>query len=227
MMLFAASGVFALLFSASYAQQVATVRGALDRDLQSFAVTSLQLMNAQTNAVIATITSGATINVPAGTPLNIKATVSGSVGSVQFGYGDNANLKVESSVPFAFCGDNGGVLWACALLKAGTHTVTATPYSGTAATGSKGTPYSRKFTIVSGGNPTVPSPTAPSPPPPSGTSPTHSSWLAPVKTPIIAAAAAHLADGRVLMWSSKDRTGFGSDGSTTTWTAIYNPSTGR
>jgi hypothetical protein len=55
-------------------------------------------------------------------------------------------------------------------------------------------------------------------------------WLTPVETPVLAASAAHLADGRILLWASKGRKLFGTekDGvpSTETWTAIYNPTTG-
>ena len=51
-------------------------------------------------------------------------------------------------------------------------------------------------------------------------------WLLPVTTPVIAASAANLPDGRILMWASQSRTGFGLDPSLATWTAIYNPSTG-
>jgi hypothetical protein len=72
----------------------------------------------------------------------------------------------------------------------------------------------------------VPAPvTAPVQPTPTSSS-TVSAWLAPVATPVIAVAAAHLPDGKILMWSSKNRDGFGTDGSTQTWTAIYNPATG-
>jgi Ricin-type beta-trefoil lectin domain-like len=52
-------------------------------------------------------------------------------------------------------------------------------------------------------------------------------WLFPVETPVVAAAAANLPDGRILMWSSKSRTFYGMDISVSTWTAIYNPTTGE
>jgi hypothetical protein len=51
-------------------------------------------------------------------------------------------------------------------------------------------------------------------------------WQFPVRTPVVAASAAHLPDGRILLWASKSRGGFGLDPSLLTWTAIYNPSTG-
>jgi hypothetical protein len=69
----------------------------------------------------------------------------------------------------------------------------------------------------------VPKPTTPTSP--TGPSPTHSSWLGPNKTPLIAAAAAHLPDGRILFWSSRTRTDFRGDQSQT-WIAIYNASGG-
>jgi galactose oxidase len=51
-------------------------------------------------------------------------------------------------------------------------------------------------------------------------------WQFPVGTPVLAASAAHLPDGRILIWASKSRGGFGVDPSLLTWTSIYNPATG-
>jgi hypothetical protein len=223
MKLFAACTVVAVSLVASHGQDTTTtavlLRGFLhsdDRHLQSssFSVTSLQLVNTSTNAVIvATIVAGATINVPAGTPLSINAvTTGGPVGSVQFGYGNNTKFKVESFAPYALCGDtNASIYTRCAQLIGGTHTVSATPFSAILATGTAGTTVTRTFTIVMEGSaPVVPVPvpvplpsspvTAPSSPTAAGPSPTLSSWLAPVATPVIAVAAAHLPDGRLLMW---------------------------
>jgi hypothetical protein len=228
------SVVFVLSQGASFAQDATALRGNSGRDLQSFSVTSLQLVNTNNKAVLATIAPGDTINVAAGTPLSINAVVAGTVGSVQFGYGSTANFQVESGAPYALCGDRGGAFFPCPQLGAGTHTVAATPFSATAATGTKGTTLTRTFTIVMGGSAPVVAPvpapvSAPVPvpgPTSRGTFPTHSAWLPPVATPVLPATAAHLPDGRVLMWSSKSRTDFGRDGSVTTWTAIYNPATG-
>jgi hypothetical protein len=215
MKLFTTFTVFAVSLAASHAKDTATaaLRGPhLDRHLQSsFSVTSLQLVNTSTNAVVATIADGARINVPADTPLSINAVTTGAVGSVQFGYGSNAKFKVESTAPYAFCGDSGPTptYARCAQLIAGTHTVTATPFSASGATGAPGATFKRTFTIVMTGSAPVPVPTLPVPVPPpvnapfptaSGPSPSHSSWLAPVATPVIAVGAAHLPDGRLLMW---------------------------
>jgi hypothetical protein len=51
-------------------------------------------------------------------------------------------------------------------------------------------------------------------------------WLPPVETPVLAASAANLPDGRILLWASKDRSVLGLDPSLLTWTAIFNPVTG-
>jgi hypothetical protein len=51
-------------------------------------------------------------------------------------------------------------------------------------------------------------------------------WYLPVETTVLPVAAANLADGRILMWSSISRNYFGLSPSNATWTAIYNPSTG-
>jgi hypothetical protein len=76
----------------------------------------------------------------------------------------------------------------------------------------------QKFSVVVAGG-VVPTPVLPTP-----------RWLAPVETPVVAVAAANLADGRVLMWSSASRIYFGFEfngvSSTQTWTAIYDPVTG-
>jgi galactose oxidase len=72
----------------------------------------------------------------------------------------------------------------------------------------------QKFTVEAVG-PVVPTPPLPV-----------QKWLPPVETPVLAASAANLPDGRILMWASKDRSGFGTDPSLLTWTAIYNPVTG-
>jgi hypothetical protein len=226
MKLFTAFSVLAL----TYGRDASSLRGStVDRDLQAFSVTSLKLINTNTNTPLATLTGDATINVPSGTGLNIMAEVTGSVRSVLFGYGSNANFKVESSAPYAFCGNVGAAYNSCSQLSARTHTVTATPFSGAGATGTRGTTYSITFAISTGGSVPVPTPVptpVTSPPTPPGASPTHSAWLAPVGTPVIAVAAAHLPDGRILFWSSKTRSGFGTDLSTVTWTAIYNPVSG-
>jgi Ricin-type beta-trefoil lectin domain-like len=72
----------------------------------------------------------------------------------------------------------------------------------------------QKFTVVAVG-PQVPTPPLPV-----------QVWLPPVETKVLAASAANLPDGRILMWASKDRSGFGLDPSLLTWTAIFNPVTG-
>jgi Ricin-type beta-trefoil lectin domain-like len=73
----------------------------------------------------------------------------------------------------------------------------------------------QQFSLVVAGN-ALPIPTVLTP-----------AWLVPVETPVVAAAAANLPDGRVLMWSSSERAYFGLDPSIATWTAIYNPTTGE
>lgn len=55
----------------------------------------------------------------------------------------------------------------------------------------------------------------------------HSLWQGPIKTPVIAAAAASLPDGRIVMWAAKNRIHFAGSEGAQTWTAMYDPSTGR
>lgn len=72
--------------------------------------------------------------------------------------------------------------------------------------------------------PSTPNPPSPTPPSPS---PIYSGWGSKTNTPVVAVAAANLPDGRIVMWSSFTRDFFQMDGGTETWTATYNPNTGR
>lgn len=129
-------------------------------------VVSFSLINADTDQVIAAfdpLVPGVVLNL-ATLPtrnLNIRANTNpATVGSVRFGYDGIANFRLQDSAPYALASDNDGD-YAAWTPTVGSHTVTATPYTGTAATGIAGTALSLTF-VVTDGTP---------PPPPTGACP--------------------------------------------------------
>lgn len=119
-------------------------------------VTSLTLINAATDQPIAgydPIPAGATLNLATlpSTQLNVRANVSGTVGSVRFVWsGAESGAQNESAAPYAMKGDSSGNYnaWTPAV---GNFTLTATPYTGAGATGSvAGAVHTRAFTVTSG-----------------------------------------------------------------------------
>jgi hypothetical protein len=121
-------------------------------------VASFTLVNADTDLDIGPLSGGATINL-ATLPtrnLNVRAnTTPAVVGSVQFGFDGNPAYRTESSAPYALAGDTGGnyAAWTPAL---GSHTLTATPYSASGATGTPGTPLTATFTVIDQQAPALP-----------------------------------------------------------------------
>lgn len=116
-------------------------------------VTSFTLVNADTDKDIATLTSGYVINYSTiGTKnLNIRANTNpGTVGSVVFSL--NGAAKTESVAPYTFGGDavtsTGTNYNAMTALATGTHSITATPYSASSGSGTKGTPLTVSFSVT-------------------------------------------------------------------------------
>ncbi|HEX7900037.1 MAG TPA: DUF5060 domain-containing protein [Planctomycetota bacterium] len=112
-------------------------------------VSSFTLVNADTDADIGPLTSGQSIDLNAARNLNIRANASGAA-SVRFGYDANPNVRVESSPPFALAGDTSGNYYAWTP-SVGSHSMTATPFTGSGATGTAGTSMTVSFTVVDGG----------------------------------------------------------------------------
>ncbi|HYG73666.1 MAG TPA: Ig-like domain-containing protein [Planctomycetota bacterium] len=113
-------------------------------------VVSFTLVNADTEADIGALTNGMTIDLSKMPTrnLNIRANASPSVvGSVMFGLNGNAAWHLENGAPYAFAGGTANDYnpWTP---PQGTHTVTATPYTASGATGTKGTPLSVSFTVI-------------------------------------------------------------------------------
>jgi len=131
------------------------------RDLQT--LTSLVLVNADTNQRIADIVDGAVITVPTNAALNVEATVAGDMPSakVQFSYNGDI-FRTETVAPYAFCGDKSGDFTACIELVPGpTITITAEVIVGS-------TPVSiatASFSLSNGPAPVVPPTPAPVIPP--------------------------------------------------------------
>ena len=148
---FSAGGSYTLQVVVSDGQ--ATVSGSVNVSVlsdpaSSSQVVSLTLVNAATDQDIRPLVNGDVVNLAVtGTSLNIRANVSGSVGSVRFGLDGNTNFRTESTAPYALAGDSSGnyEAWTPAL---GSHSLTATPYSASGATGTVGIPLSIDFTVT-------------------------------------------------------------------------------
>jgi MYXO-CTERM domain-containing protein len=112
-------------------------------------VDSFTLIDADTDQpTIDPLADGATVNLAflSSKNLNIRANVSGSPASVVFDLDGQTGYRVENTAPFALEGDTGGdyAPWTPAL---GSHTLTATPFTGTGGTGAEGTALTIKFVV--------------------------------------------------------------------------------
>ncbi|MGA7305987.1 MAG: DUF5060 domain-containing protein, partial [Rhodothermales bacterium] len=121
-------------------------------------VTSFTLVNADTDLDIGPLADGDTLNYATLPTLNLSVRANTSpdpVGSVRFGYDGNDSYRTESIAPYALSGDTDGDYnpWTPAL---GGHLLTATPWTGSGATGTAGTPLAIAFFVVNddgGGDP--------------------------------------------------------------------------
>ena len=112
-------------------------------------VTSLTLVNADTDQDLGTLTNGQVLNLSSlpTRNLNVRANTSPSlVGSVVFTL-DGAHARTENGSPYALAGDDNGNYrpWTPA---AGSHTLTAAPYGSTGGTGTAGTPLTVAFSVT-------------------------------------------------------------------------------
>lgn len=131
-------------------------------------ITSLTVIDADTDLDLWDL--GLVLNLYPVSRINLRANTSADTKSVRFWYDGNV-YRTESTVPFAFSGDNNGNYnaWTPSL---GVHTVTAIPYSATNAQGTAGTPVTIVFTAIRNLTPS-PSPSpVPSPFPSPEPSPT-------------------------------------------------------
>jgi hypothetical protein len=111
-------------------------------------VLSFTLVNAVTDQDIKTLANGDAINLAeTGTSLNIRANVSGSVGSVRFALDGNTGFQLDNTPPYSLAGDSSGdyAAWTPA---PGSHSLTATCYSTPDGSGTAGTPLSIGFAVT-------------------------------------------------------------------------------
>jgi len=118
-------------------------------------IASLTLINSSTNEPVVELTDGAVIDIRAlgfeEPSFNIEAlTSSASVGSVRFDFDDIANYRTENKAPWSMCGDQSGLFYYCAALNEGTHTISATAFSGSGASGTFGATLNISFTLMLG-----------------------------------------------------------------------------
>jgi hypothetical protein len=123
------------------------------RSLQTVgSITDFDLIHAKTDLKITALTPGQVISVSSipgmiSPDFSIDAKSTGNVQSVVFTL-NGVKVLTENSAPWALCGNSGPDFFTCKSLINGTHTITATPYSGRDGTGTKGTAASVTFTIV-------------------------------------------------------------------------------
>ncbi len=117
-------------------------------------INSLQLINANTDVAIGTLTNGLVINLAqtGNVPLAIVANTSTSVSSVQFQLsGPVTTTRTEGAAPFALFG-NSGTDYFGSLFPVGSYTLKVTPYTSAGI----GTALTINFSVVNG-TPTSPS----------------------------------------------------------------------
>jgi hypothetical protein len=97
-------------------------------------VASFTVVNADTNADIATFTSGGTVAIASTPRINLRANASG-VGSVVFT--DGSSSRTENTAPYSYKGDVNGdyAAWSPA---PGSYKITAQPFGGAGGTGAAG-----------------------------------------------------------------------------------------
>jgi PKD repeat protein len=157
---FSTAGVYVLRLTADDTELTSsdTVTITVNDPAQQDSVVSFTLINADTDLPVAgfdPLNDGATLNL-ATLPtrnLNIRANTNpATVGSVKFGYDSNPNYRTENAAPYALAGDSSGNYnpWTPTV---GSHTLTATPYTGSGATGTAGNALTINFTVIDdGGN---------------------------------------------------------------------------
>ena len=115
--------------------------------ITEMSVSRLILVNAVTQSDMRALGNGSVIDWSKdGIALNLRADVTGSVGSVIF-YVGGRKIHTESFAPFAYAGDKDGVYnkWKPVL---GTHTMRVVPFSGANGGGSVGVPLEITFTVT-------------------------------------------------------------------------------
>ena len=102
------------LFALTIVLMVAAVFGIAPVAIaQTTGISSMELVDANTDQTIRTLTNNSTIDTSVdGTALNVKANPSGTVGSMR-AYYDNVLSSQEGAAPYSLCGDTSGNFAAC------------------------------------------------------------------------------------------------------------------
>jgi hypothetical protein len=125
--------------------------GAVEYTSANAFVTGFMLVNAETDTDIRPLRNDDTLVLSTLPPqLSIRAIVSGTAGSVVFGWDADPVFRTENVAPYALGGDASGD-YAPVPITAGDHTITATPYSGAGGTSAAGGSMVVKFTALSSG----------------------------------------------------------------------------
>ena len=121
--------------------------GAVEVTSANVFVTGFVLVNAAANTDIRPLLYGDTLvlsDLPS--ELSVRAVVTGSPGSVVFGYDDAPSFQTENVSPYALGGDAAGDYNPVALTP-GLHTVTATPFAAMAGGGAAGGSHTVTFRV--------------------------------------------------------------------------------
>ncbi len=141
----------------------------------SQSVVSFTVIRSDTKATIQALANGSTMNL-ATLPtrsINVIANTNPQlVESVQFFKNGVTSYRTENNAPYELEGDGGA--W---IPTVGTHTIEATPYTGSAATGTSGTPLTITFSVTDTSTPSITPTKTPIPVIPTNTP-------APTQTPI-------------------------------------------
>ena len=114
-------------------------------------VSSLTLINADTDQPVGTLTDGMTIDFGALGTSNLSVVANtnpATVGSVRFALDDRENYQTESNAPYAIAGDEPGPDYTPWTPAVGEHTLTVTPYSEAGGNGEAGTALTVRFNVV-------------------------------------------------------------------------------
>ncbi len=113
-------------------------------------IAGFTLMNADTGEEIGALINNQTLDLATLPTRNLSVVINTSpspVGSVQIGYDEDSSYRSESGLPYSFNGETDSHFnpWTPSI---GSHTITATPYSGKSLSGTPGTPSSVTFTVI-------------------------------------------------------------------------------
>ena len=158
------------------------------------AVQSLAIVHAGSGSTIDTLTDGATINPSAIGQFSVRAIPGAThVGSVVFKL-DGKTVQTESNAPFDVAGDVGNSstpnAWS---VTAGTHTLSATPYSSGSGKGTAGATVTVNFTVAAATTTAFP---------------TSISWTTGANSPVVRAEAVGAAvNGKLYVFGGFDNEG--------------------